>query len=209
MPTSISSRFFRAGDSFLLDDADLKGGFRAVATLADRNAIALVSRRIGMIVFVQEDETEYTLRGGLGNGFWGLRPTFSGKLHSNISLINASDLSQFNPYTFQKYCEAALINWFNDLPSSQRVISQPATYMRVLCGTRPNDHGTFVGKELPEDSSYLGDCTFVYDAASSPAAVFLSVDNLLCVSSSLIPLGNDVNAAMNEYAERMAQEEGN
>ncbi|MND62237.1 hypothetical protein D3C80_535130 [compost metagenome] len=52
MATSISQRFEKAGDFYLLDDVDLRGGFRVVTSLAERDAIPLPARKQGMVVRV-------------------------------------------------------------------------------------------------------------------------------------------------------------
>lgn len=47
-----------------------KGGWREVETLAERNAIPAERRRIGMVVFVKEDFTNYQLKGTASNDGW-------------------------------------------------------------------------------------------------------------------------------------------
>lgn len=205
MPTPIASRLLRNGDSYLLDDADLKGGFRSVATIAERNAIALVARRVGMVVFVQEDSSEYTLRGTIGNASWIVRPSFSGKLHTTFSVVNVLLLQQFDPYTFQQYCAQKIVNWFNAQTASDRTITFPTTYFNMLCAVGDKET-TQYGKVLPDSTTYLGECLFVYDAAASSTATTLKLEDLFCLSKTLIPLGDSVETAMNEYAERKSSE---
>lgn len=54
MATNISQRFVKTGDFFLLVDTDLRGGFRIVASMAERDAIPIQARKQGMIVRVIE-----------------------------------------------------------------------------------------------------------------------------------------------------------
>lgn len=73
MPIAISSDFQRVGGYFLVRDTDLKGGFRVVSTLADRDAIPLQARTKGMLVRVigANDYNIYELTGtSLGNSSW-------------------------------------------------------------------------------------------------------------------------------------------
>jgi len=59
-----------AGVPFILEDKYMRGGYRVLATLAERDAIAVAARKAGMIVRVTEDNTLYELVGGTGNAFW-------------------------------------------------------------------------------------------------------------------------------------------
>lgn len=54
MATNISQRFVKTGDFFLLVDTDLRGGFRIVNSLAERDAIPIQARKQGMMVRVIE-----------------------------------------------------------------------------------------------------------------------------------------------------------
>jgi hypothetical protein len=52
--TNISQRFVKTGDFYLLVDTDLRGGFRIVSSLAERDAIPIQARKQGMMVRVIE-----------------------------------------------------------------------------------------------------------------------------------------------------------
>lgn len=54
MATNISQRFVKTGDFYLLVDTDLRGGFRIVSSLAERDAIPIQARKQGMMVRVIE-----------------------------------------------------------------------------------------------------------------------------------------------------------
>lgn len=54
MATNISQRFSKTGDFYLLVDTDLRGGFRIVNSIAERDAIPIQARKQGMIVRVIE-----------------------------------------------------------------------------------------------------------------------------------------------------------
>jgi len=201
MATSIASRFARTGDSFLLDDNDLGGGYRSVATIAARDAIPLGARRLGMTVYVQADKTEYQLRASLTNASWEQRPLFSGKIHTIAQLISVGALAQYTPYTFEQYAEDRVREWFNGLSAANRVLNKPLYVFKILfaVGTPSLAEGTV----LPPNTTYLGDATFFYDAAGSASPVILDSNALVCVAKTLIPMGDQVIAAMNEYAQRM------
>lgn len=52
MAIGFSTNFERTGGAFLLQDADLRGGYRTAASIADRDAIPIAARKPGMIVRV-------------------------------------------------------------------------------------------------------------------------------------------------------------
>uniref|UniRef100_A0AB39CE47 N-acetylmuramoyl-L-alanine amidase n=1 Tax=Pseudomonas phage HRDY3 TaxID=3236930 RepID=A0AB39CE47_9VIRU len=54
MATNISQRFVKTGDFYLLVDTDLRGGFRIVSSIAERDAIPIQARKQGMMVRVIE-----------------------------------------------------------------------------------------------------------------------------------------------------------
>ena len=201
MTTPIGSRLQRIGDTYLVEDTDLRGGYRVVATITERNAIGLSARRAGMVVFVQADKTEYTLNGGTGNSFWTVKTPFTGQLHIvHTALIRVSTLQQYDPYTFEVYVKQLICDYFNSLDAAQRIINRPVTYFKVLRAIGTPE--TSIGTTLPTGSSYMGDATLLYDGVPSNDPVTIAPVNLICISKSLIPLGDAVIAAMDEYALR-------
>lgn len=52
MAISFSTNFARVGGFFLVQDADLRGGYRTAASIAERDAIPIQARKPGMIVRV-------------------------------------------------------------------------------------------------------------------------------------------------------------
>jgi len=205
MPTPITSRLLRTGDSYLLDDNDLAGGYRSVATIAARDAIPLTARRLGMVVYVQADKTEYQLRASISNGSWEQRPLFSGKAHTVAQIMSVGDLVQYSPMTFEQFAAVRVRQWFNALDASKRILNKPLYYFKIVCAV--GNASLSEGTVLPPDTEYLGDATFVYDNAGTAAAVTLDESSLICLSKTLIPLGDPVIRAMTEYAERMVQNE--
>jgi len=203
MPTPLAARLQRTGDTYLVEDTDIHGGYRSVADLIERNAIPLSARRVGMTVYCIADKTEYQLIGTIANSAWTIRPLFSGKLHGVATIIVTAPLQQFDPYTFETYAAQQIMSWFNLLPAINRVLDTPVCYFKILCvvGAVPS---VVVGSGVPADTSYLGDATFIYDAAASGLAVTLNTSTLVGISKSLIPLGDSVIAAMDEYAVRKA-----
>jgi len=61
MAIKITGTFSPGGDFPLLVDNDLKGGWRVVDTASDRDAIPVLNRKFGMIVYVKEDGKQYQL----------------------------------------------------------------------------------------------------------------------------------------------------
>lgn len=59
-----------SGTFALVEDSDLKGGFRAVADTAARDAIPAAKRSSGMLVYTVADAAFWVLGAGLGNGDW-------------------------------------------------------------------------------------------------------------------------------------------
>lgn len=59
LPTSVAI-------PYLLEDVYIRGGFRSVKTIDLRNAIKPASRKQGMMVYVEEDKTIYTIVGSIG-----------------------------------------------------------------------------------------------------------------------------------------------
>lgn len=204
MPTPLASRLQRTGDTYLVEDTDIHGGYRSVADIAERNAIPLSARRVGMTVYCIADKTEYQLITSVSNSSWTIRPLFSGKLHGVQTIVVAGPLQQMNAYEFEAYAAQQIVLWFNLLPALNRVINTPVAYFKILCAV--GAQSVTVGKTLPANTTYLGDATFLYDAAASSSAVILNATMLVGISKSLIPLGDAVIAAMDEYAVRKAGE---
>lgn len=66
MPLYLTSFLLPAspGVPYVLEDTHLRGGYKVVATLTARDALAPASRKAGMRVYVQENATMYTLEVG-------------------------------------------------------------------------------------------------------------------------------------------------
>lgn len=56
-----------------------KGGYRSVATIADRDNIPEQRRELGMKVYVIETKTEYTLEDSLDNSNWIVKGSSNGE----------------------------------------------------------------------------------------------------------------------------------
>lgn len=205
MTTPIASRLQRTGDTYLVDDNDLAGGYRSIATIAARNNIPLSARRIGMTVYCVADKTEYQLLNTLTNASWTQRPLFSGKAHTIAQVVSVDALQQFTPLTFELYAMNKVREWFNALPQENRVLNKPLYYFKIMCavGTPVSLAG---GTILPPGTEYIGDCTFIYDNAANTAPVILDSSALICLAKTLVPLGDAVIRAMDEYATRKAAE---
>lgn len=73
MPLYASAFFLPSSPSlpFIIEDIYIRGGYRAVATIAERDAIKPATRKKGMIVYVAEDNRMYQITGALGGaGAW-------------------------------------------------------------------------------------------------------------------------------------------
>lgn len=204
MPTPIATRFTRTGDTYLLEDTDLAGGYRSVSTIAARNNIPLSARRIGMAVYCIADKTEYLLLNALTNASWAQRPLFSGKAHAIAQVVAVNPLQQYTPLTFEQYAMAKVREWFNALPPENRVLNKPIYYFKIVCGA--GTASLAAGTILPPPAEYVGDATFIYDSAANVAPVILDNSALVCIAKTLVPLGDAVIKAMDEYADRKASE---
>lgn len=69
MPIRIPSFLISTGQTvpFLLEDTLLRGGFRSVLSIGERDSIAPSARKIGMLVHVRDNDTMYQL---LNDGTW-------------------------------------------------------------------------------------------------------------------------------------------
>lgn len=59
-----------AGVPFIVEDKYVRGGYRAAANAAERDAIAVAGRKQGMLVRTMDDNVIWELVGGTGNTFW-------------------------------------------------------------------------------------------------------------------------------------------
>jgi len=91
MAINLAQSIVNAGAPYLLQDTDLRGGFRIVATVAERNSIPLQARKQGMRVLVQENSTEYMLNGSIANTSWIVKPEFVG------SFVSAESINVVSP----------------------------------------------------------------------------------------------------------------
>jgi len=67
MGIKITGTFEPSGDFGLIDDINVKGGHKSVATVAEMNAIPDLKRKTGMTVYVEETDKTYVL---LADGTW-------------------------------------------------------------------------------------------------------------------------------------------
>lgn len=106
MATNISSRFAKTGDFFLLEDTDLRGGMRVVASIAARDAIPLQARKSGMLVRVVEDDKismwELPFGKPISNAGWteaklgggdGFIPTAGGNLEGELMITDEGSIN--------------------------------------------------------------------------------------------------------------------
>jgi hypothetical protein len=68
------------------DEGFGRGGYRAVKTIVERDAIKIALRKEGMLVKVLDDNKTYTLKNGIGNGNW--------EIFLNIDSINNLKVTQ-------------------------------------------------------------------------------------------------------------------
>ena len=70
MPIGLSDYLLALGNFHLIEDTALKGGYRIVADITERDAISVASRKEGMRVFVISSGETYQLDAGLANWNW-------------------------------------------------------------------------------------------------------------------------------------------
>lgn len=144
----------------LLEDTHLKGSYRVVASLAERDSIPAERRKEGMVVFVASEVKEYQLIGGLTNASWVEKVGGGGGSSSSLQGSSTqtaifNELHHINSSTFFSLTAGALTErkQWNDfstviqLPTSEQglvvatssVSSQPARMIFTpvsLTGTR-------------------------------------------------------------------------
>lgn len=89
------------GDNPFIDDAIIKGGYRVVRTVKERNAIDCCHRKLGMRVMVIGQDfsyKDYILKGEniCSNDFWSLDENGPGPI---IDTINDSDVTLLDDYS--------------------------------------------------------------------------------------------------------------
>ena len=118
MAIPITGLFKPKGSFPLVEDIDLLGGFRAVATIADRDAVPELDRKWGMLCYVLEDGKTYQLldqgngdvadntnwvefqtASSTTNGVVGYSTTFSNTSLSNGILVITHNLGAINQIT--------------------------------------------------------------------------------------------------------------
>lgn len=85
-------------DQFATHDADYgRGGHRSVQTLAERDAITMPRRKIGMLVTVVDDNYNmYQLVGGIENANW-TKYSSGGEVPPTPPTVTYEPVSAFNP----------------------------------------------------------------------------------------------------------------
>jgi len=90
-----------------------KGGYRTVETLADRDAISVERRTIGMMVnVISENNALYQLRDGITNGHW-VSANFGGSTKRKVSFSN------INTVTIPNVNDFMIVNVWETAPSNQ------------------------------------------------------------------------------------------
>lgn len=69
------------------EDTYGKGGWRSVVDLTERDSIPQERRKIGMAVYVQENDQIYILKGGTGNSNWKILPTSGSSAYTHEQLV--------------------------------------------------------------------------------------------------------------------------
>lgn len=81
-----------------------KGGHRTVATLEERDSISMERREQGMIVYVEENETVYALKGGIENKNW---------IEFNLVIGSGKDLAKLFVSKIEPEDPTAEFMWLN------------------------------------------------------------------------------------------------
>ena len=195
MPLPINQRFSRTGDSYLISDTDLKGGYRTVATIAERNNIALDARRVGMIVFVQADKKEYWLLNNIANSSWQVK---SATTSVNAELLYFFDkLQNYNEQDFENNPVDALVGWLNQNAAGV----DSGTYIRIKI--YQSQGGSETIQATPPAADYAGEITLVYTGA--PLVRPVVKEHFFVLSKFLLPQPNSTANAITSYSEQMQE----
>lgn len=193
MALPINQRFQRIGDSYLISDTDLKGGYRTVATLAARNLIPLDARSVGMTVFVQETKKEYWLLNNIANASWQLK---SATASVNTELLYFFDkLQNYEELDFEEKPLTALVTWLN----ANNAAIDSGTYIRIKIYQAPTGNEEIV--VLPPSADYAGEITLLYTAA--PLLTPVSKGYFFVLSKFLLPQPTSTVNALSTYSEQM------
>lgn len=83
-----------SADAYATHDADYgRGGYRSVADIAERDAITEPRRKLGMKVFVNSEQKEYQLIGGIENVNWTEVTGGSGSGVSTLSALTDTEIA--------------------------------------------------------------------------------------------------------------------
>mgnify|MGYP007099857118 CR=1 FL=1 len=200
MPIDINQRFRRTGDSYLISDRDLRGGYRTVATIQERNNIALDARTLGMVVFVQADQKEYTLLANISNASWQVKSNLP--VASYTTLYFFDDVRDYDEEDFEQQPIAALADWFNE---NNNTVSAIGAFFRIKIYQA--ESGTEKVQNTIPQADYVGEITVVYTSSPLISPVVPSAFGLL--SKYVSPQGNSVVAALNKYSDAMEEQEAN
>ena len=96
-------------DGFIVDDRLVRGGYKVVASTAERDAIPMSARKLGMIVYENVNKVEYQLVGGLTNSSWQVKvisglslPDYakiSGTVFTGVVANSLPEIKLINPIT--------------------------------------------------------------------------------------------------------------
>ena len=134
------------GDNPFIDDAIIKGGYRVVRTIKERNAIDCCHRKLGMKVMVIGQDysyKDYILKGEntCSNDNWFLNEGGSGPV---IDTINDSDVTLLNDYgdlditkdiETQQYLNQVLSSILQTILNNQTVGDKHYTHEQVVASS--------------------------------------------------------------------------
>lgn len=103
-------------DGFVVDDSLVRGGFSVANNIAERDAIPLSARKIGMIVYVLSEDVEYVLDGSTYNSSWELRNYDKLEL-PRYAKTDSPSLTGFPTFTNEDYQLSGNITDINPEPS--------------------------------------------------------------------------------------------
>jgi hypothetical protein len=138
----------------VVSDVDIEGGYQVRTDLTDRDNIPSSNRKIGMLVYVQSNDTFYTLNGGITNSDWKVKiidfniisvknygAMGDGYTDDTLAIQSAISISTINNSIIYFPSGTYYITQSITLPDNTTIIGQGAT-KSILCG--PGNHNGFI-----------------------------------------------------------------
>lgn len=193
MAYEFNQRLTRTGDSYLLSDSDLRGGYRTVETISQRDNIPLPARTIGMTVFVRSTGKEYWLLSNIGNAAWQIKESANSTYTELLHYFG--DVRTYNESEFEELPIAALVEYVNQGPG----VPGTRAYFRIKLWQIENPSEAI--EHDPNGGEYVGEVTVTF--TGNPLTIVQDFDFFL-ISKYLVPQPDTVSSQITKYSERRA-----